>query len=132
MTELERLRKTILDLHGCDSGHIASISVRETHQGKAAWEGNVESFRLVGHPRAKEAFAWSYQADDQQTRYVTVLALPPVTNASDAVRAYFAVLLGNPQQPDEEDETLRAQVQKATDELTRLATNAIIKSYLPK
>src|SRR3954463_3071726 len=91
MTEIERLQKTILDLHGCDSKHIEAIYVRETSEGATAWEGNVEVFLLLGHLRAKEAFAWSYRADDQQTRYVAVLAIPPVITSIDAVRAYFAV-----------------------------------------
>jgi hypothetical protein len=95
MTEIDRLQKTIFDLHGCDSKHIAPIYVREIYEGKTAWEGAVELFLLLYHQRAKEAFAWSYKADDQRTRYVAVLAVPPIVTATDAVRAYFALRTRN-------------------------------------
>ena len=91
MTEIERLQKAIRDLHGCDSAHLASIPVLETFVSKTVWEGIVELFTLLDHPKAKEAYAWSYKTDDGQTRHVAVLSLPPVKTAIDAVRAYIAV-----------------------------------------
>ena len=92
MIEIERLRlqKAIRDLHGCDSVHIASIPVLETFVSKTVWEGTVELFTLLDHLTAKEAYAWSYKNDAGQTRHVTVLSLPPVKTAIDAVRAYIA------------------------------------------
>ena len=90
MTEIERLQKAIRDLHGCDSTYLTSVPVRETFQGKTAWEGIVEVFLLAYHVTAKRAYAWSYKADNGETRYVAVLGVPPVESALDAVRAYIA------------------------------------------
>ena len=89
MNEIERLRQAVRDLHGCDSARVQSVAVREMFQGKVVWEGNVEDFRLINHPRAKTAFAWSYKNDTGETRYVAVLAVPPVDTAVNAVRAYI-------------------------------------------
>jgi len=87
MNDIERLRKAILDLHGCDSRHAASIAVQETFQDKTAWKGVVEVFELVNHPHAKEAYAWSYETDAGETRHVAILAVPPIDSPADAVRA---------------------------------------------
>jgi hypothetical protein len=88
MTDIDRLRKAILDLHGCDSFHAGSIAVHETFQGQTIWRGVVEVFELRGHPTATNAYAWSYKTDAGETRYVAVLGVPPVNSAADAVRAY--------------------------------------------
>src|SRR5205809_190331 len=88
MNDIERLRKTIRDLHGCDSRHLMSVPIRETFEGKPAWEGNVEVFFLIGHPKAGEAYAWSYEADNGESRDVAVLGIAPVTSAREAVRSY--------------------------------------------
>src|SRR5437879_5242712 len=90
MNDLDKLEKAILDLHGCASMHTASIAVHETFQGKTVWQGAVEVFSLPDHPKAKEAYAWSYETDAGETRYVAVLGVPPVNSAYDAVRAYIA------------------------------------------
>jgi hypothetical protein len=75
MNDLGKLKKVILDLHGCDSNHVGSIPVNETFKGKTVWQGVVELFSLPNHPKAKEAFAWR---------------LPPIYTAINAVRAYIA------------------------------------------
>ena len=93
MNDLGKLKKAILDLHGCDRFHAASIAVHETFQSKTAWEGVVEVFALLNHPRAREGYAWSYKTDAGESRHVAILGLPPVNSAHDAVRAYIA----NPQ-----------------------------------
>ena len=89
MNDLGKLKKAILDLHGCDSAHVASIAVHETFEHKTVWRGVVEVFSLVNHPRAKEAYAWSYDNDAGELRHVAVLGIPPVNSAHDAVRAYI-------------------------------------------
>jgi len=88
MTEIERLDKAILDLHGCKSNHNRSVAVHETSEGKTVWEGIVEVFDLENHSLAKIAYAWSYKGDDGKTRYVAVLGVPPINSPKDAVRAY--------------------------------------------
>jgi len=88
--EIERLQKAIRDLHGLESTHLRSESVRETFQGKTVWEGMVEVFTVTGHPKAELAYAWSHETDEGGRRYVAVLGLPPINSARDAVRAAIA------------------------------------------
>ena len=83
---------TVNHLHGCDSKHVESIPVEEVFEGKTIWQGIVEVFALRGHPKANRAYAWSHldgKKDDRE-RFVTVLELPPVTSASDAVKVAIA------------------------------------------
>ena len=89
MTDIERLQKTILDVHGYKSKHSGSIAVHEKFEGQTAWQGTVEVFELDGHRDAKFAYAWSYKADDGSTRYVAILGIPPVDSPGNAVRAYI-------------------------------------------
>jgi hypothetical protein len=65
------------------------VPVREMFGDKVVWEGVVEKFALLGHPKAKWCYAWSFQ-DGDTTRYVTVLELPPVESPQTAVRAAIA------------------------------------------
>jgi hypothetical protein len=89
MDYIEQLRKAIRDLHGCESAHIGTTPVKEMFRGKTVWEGKVETFQLTGHARASTCYAWSHASgkDDKGTRYIAVLALPPVHSPQDAVRA---------------------------------------------
>ncbi len=86
---IEKLQKAIRDLHGCESQYLETVEVTERFQGKTIWQGDVEVFQIRGHPKASRAYAWSHLAgkNDQETRFVTVLELPPVTSAQTAVRA---------------------------------------------
>jgi len=88
MTEIERLKKAILDLHSLDSTHVASVPINETFEGKPVWQGVVEIFAVLNHPIARRAYAWSYKNDEGKARYVAILGIPPVKTALDAVRAY--------------------------------------------
>lgn len=86
---IDRLRTAIRDLHGCESAHVGTTPVKETFQGKTIWEGDVETFYLIGHPKAVRCYAWAHASgkDDKSTRYVAVLAVPPVKSPLDAVKA---------------------------------------------
>lgn len=88
MDYIARLRQAIRDLHGCESQHLETVRVKEVVRGKIVWWGDVEVFQIRGHPKAKRAYAWSRLAgtNDQGTRYVTVLELPPVTSPQTAVQ----------------------------------------------
>jgi hypothetical protein len=59
------------------------------HQGKVAWEGNVEVFDLTGHAKAKRCYAWAYDVEDG-SRTLAVLELPPVISPITAVQAAIA------------------------------------------
>ncbi|HEV2387992.1 MAG TPA: hypothetical protein VGS20_12140 [Candidatus Acidoferrales bacterium] len=89
MTYIEELRDVIRRLHGVESRHIESVSVKEAFQGKTVWEGIVYVFELVGHPKASRVYAWTHETDDQKQarRHVTVLHVAPITSAALAVRA---------------------------------------------
>jgi hypothetical protein len=51
--------------------------VTELLRGKIVWDGTVEVFDLIVHPKAKRAFARSYREGDQDKTTV-VLGIPPV------------------------------------------------------
>jgi hypothetical protein len=56
MTYIDELRTVIQHLHGVESKHVESISIKETHQGKTVWKGVVEVFDLIGHPAATKSY----------------------------------------------------------------------------
>lgn len=92
MTEkyLNELRDdVILILHGVESKHVQSAPVKETFQGKTVWEGIVEVFELVGHPKAPRVYAWAHDMGNpkQPRQHVAVFHIAPVTSAVAAVRA---------------------------------------------
>jgi hypothetical protein len=83
------LQETIRRLHGVESRHIESVPVKEMFQGKTIWNGVVEVFELIGHPKATRAYAWMHDTNDPEhpRRHVTVLRIAPITSAAAAVRA---------------------------------------------
>ena len=87
MSYIEELREIIKNLHGVDSRHIESVPVKEVFQGKTVWEGVVEVFELVGHPRAHRAYAWAHDGERAKESSVAVLHIAPITSAAAAVRA---------------------------------------------
>ena len=88
MTYIEELQDVIRHLHGVESSHVESVSVKEVFQGKTVWEGIVEVFDLKGHPKASRLYAWAYETDNpKKPRHVTVLHLGPVTSPLLAVKA---------------------------------------------
>ncbi len=89
MKEIDELRDVIRRLHGVEAKHIESVPVKEKFEGKTVWEGIVEVFELIGHPKAPKVYVWAHDTDDpkQPRKHVTVLHIPPVTSALLAVRA---------------------------------------------
>jgi hypothetical protein len=84
---IDDLRAAIQKTHGCASEWIEEIRVTERHRGAVVWNGSVHRFRLIGHARARECFAWSHETDQGRTRFYAVLLVPPIESAADAVRA---------------------------------------------
>jgi hypothetical protein len=76
----------IRHMHGCEARWVESVPVHETHEGKTVWDGEVQVFDLVGHPKATRAYAWSHATEGTRRRFVTVLCLPPVVDARTAVQ----------------------------------------------
>src|SRR5207302_8740835 len=88
-TDIPLLQKAIKETHGCDSKHVGSEQVHESFGGRIAWQGTVEILDLIGHPKAKRAYAWTYQ-DHDQNKTVTVLHVPPVVSPQTAVKVAIA------------------------------------------
>jgi hypothetical protein len=73
------------------------VPVKETFQGETVWDGIVEVFELIGHPKAGRAYAWAHETEnpDRPKRHVTVLHIHPVTSAELAVKAAIRQELRN-------------------------------------
>jgi hypothetical protein len=89
---VEALRDAIRHLHGCEATWIESIPVREEHEGRVIWDGEVQRFTLTGHPKATEAYAWSHVTTGTRRAFHAVLRLAPVDTARQAVQT--AILAG--------------------------------------
>ena len=76
---ITELQSAVQRLHGCAAIWIESVHVTEVFRGKTAWDGDVEVFALVGHPKAERAYAWAHLdgPKDEKTRFVAVLEIPP-------------------------------------------------------
>ena len=88
----ERLRLITLAVekgNDCKAKHIESVPVIEMFGKRVAWQGVVEVFELTGHPKAKRAYGWAFQ-DGKETRFLSVLELPPVDSPNTAVRMAIA------------------------------------------
>jgi hypothetical protein len=73
-------------LHKCQATHRATVPVHEVFRGQTVWQGDVEEFDLVGHPKTNRAYAWSETSQNGE-RFFAVLETPAIKSALDAVRA---------------------------------------------
>jgi hypothetical protein len=80
---ITRLKLTIEHLHGCSATWRGFAPVTEIFRGETLWKGNVEIFDLTGHPKAKRCYGWTYGEPEE---FITILELPPVTDAQSAVK----------------------------------------------
>src|SRR6266516_3809487 len=87
--EITELKDAIRATHGCESLHVESVPVVEQFEGETAWHGTVEVFDLIGHPKTKRAYAWTYR-DGDQNKTVAVLRVPPVDSPQSAVKVAIA------------------------------------------
>jgi hypothetical protein len=85
---IAELQAVFLKLHGCDAEYAETVPVVEEFQGETVWQGDVEVFDLVGHPKATRGYGWGYVTGEEGgRRYFTVLELPPVDSPQNAVKA---------------------------------------------
>ena len=77
-------------VHGCSAAHVSTTPVKEVFKGQTVWDGEVETFDLSGHPKAKRAYAWGYPNGKGGLEVVAVLEIPPVESPITAVRAAIA------------------------------------------
>lgn len=90
MIEVEagELKRAVESQHGCTATLAQSVPVKETFGGKTVWHGVVHVFKIHGHPKATQAYAWSSPIEgSDKRRFFAVLHVPPITSPSDAVRA---------------------------------------------
>ena len=84
--------------HGCYATYVETVPVVEEFQGETIWQGDVEVFDLVGHPKATRGYGWGYvETEEGGRRYFTVLELPPVESPQNAVRAAIRSEIQNAQ-----------------------------------
>ena len=84
---LPAIQDAVRHLHGCESTFVESVPIREEFQGQPVWVGEVQVLDLIGHPKAKRAYAWSYATTGTKRKFVAVLELDPVRDARTAVQA---------------------------------------------
>jgi hypothetical protein len=87
---LAQLRAAIQQLHGCPSEHVETVEVKEVFRDRVVWEGQVEVFRMMDHPKAKVCYAWRYT--DKGTNTERIAAIPGlrlISSAADAVRTFI-------------------------------------------
>lgn len=99
MDYIAELQAVFTKLHGCDATYVETVPVVEQFQGETIWQGDVEVFDLVGHPKAARGYGWGYVANEEGgRRYFTVLELPPVDSPQTAVKAAIRSEIQNARQ----------------------------------
>ena len=73
--------------------HVECVPIHEIFQDKTAWKGTVEVFDLIGHAKAKRAYAWQYQDDPDKIKTIAVLEIPPVDSPQNAVKVAIAATI---------------------------------------
>jgi hypothetical protein len=87
--KIKSLQRAIKAMHGCDSRYVESVPVKEVFNKLIAWQGTVEVFDLVGHDKAKRAYAWKYE-EGKEIKTIAVLEIPPVDSPQSAVKVAIA------------------------------------------
>ena len=82
---LSALLEAIRHLHGVDGTWIESVPVREEHEGRVVWKGEVQVF-AIDHPKASRAYAWTHETGPGKRRFHVVLGAPPVDSAGLALQ----------------------------------------------
>ncbi len=84
----DELKGAVQKLHGCTAHFAQSVPVREMVAGQPVWEGIVYIFKLVAHPQANLAYAWSSPVEGSDKRRIyAMLHIPPIDSPAAAVRA---------------------------------------------
>jgi len=83
---IAHLRDVFNKVHECEAKHVETVPVIERFHGKTVWEGEVEVFDLIGHPKATRGYAWAYNKE-KGSATIAVLELPPVISPKTAVQA---------------------------------------------
>jgi len=89
MNDISLIQEAIKETLGCDSHWADSKRVTEKFEGQIAWDGTVEVFNLIGHPKAKRAYGWSYREGGTDKAKV-VLGMRPFDSPQMAVKMAIA------------------------------------------
>lgn len=73
--------------HQCDVVHLQTVPVHEMFDGRTIWKGDVEVFCLIGHPEAKNCYAWWQGQKNKDARFVTVLGNHLIDSPDKAVKS---------------------------------------------
>ena len=90
MSHREPLAKEIERIHESPALWEATVPVREVVDGEVIFDGKVDVYLLVGHDKAKRCYAWISVTSAGETRLHTMLEIPPIVSAADAVRTAAA------------------------------------------
>ena len=84
---LDRLKAYVEEVQMCSAAFLETEHIKGPVNGETIWEGDVEVF-WINSPttRAKRCYGWLRGESDE---FVTVLGLPPVNCALEAVRAAY-------------------------------------------
>jgi hypothetical protein len=86
---LPALIEAIRHLHGLEAKWLNTIHVKEAHEGKVIWDGEVQTFE-VDHPKTSRVYAWSHESGSGKQRFHSVLGVPPVDSPQKAVQTRLA------------------------------------------
>ena len=89
-SSINGLHMVITELHNCVSFRTKSVPLHLKLPDHAVWEGVVEVFDLIGHPKAQRCYAWVTPSNGNRGTgegMMTVLEIPPVTSPETAVTA---------------------------------------------
>lgn len=84
---MDEIKEIIEELHHCKATYLKTVTVKETFKGQTVWEGKVEVFTLIDHPKTNKCYAWQYIDDEGDQQFVTVLDIPPINSPLRAVQA---------------------------------------------
>jgi hypothetical protein len=82
---IARLKEAIRAAHGCEALYMQTVHVDQRSDAASGWDGSVNVFELIGHPKAKHCYAWK-----QDDRTFTMLHLSPITSPDIAVKVAHA------------------------------------------
>jgi hypothetical protein len=81
--------------------YAETVPVVEEFQGNTIFQGDVEVFDLIGHPKATRGYGWGYTTTESGgRRYFTGLELPPVDSPQTAVKAAIMSEIKNAREKD--------------------------------
>jgi hypothetical protein len=86
--QMRALKETVEERCRCPCRHAGVARVCEYGDGGLMWEGDVQTFELVGHPTAKVCFAFVVGRGDGKCQQVTAVG-PPIKSPEWAVRVFL-------------------------------------------